>query len=105
MGLVKQSLRKRIGLKGLSLDQFVVEVEELCKTQPLTYIYIYIYMMIFSLTPANFLNANLRSFPLMDTKVDYSPSEDSMMTLLSNWRKGQKQLNMFWDMWKNTWQV
>ena len=36
----------------------------------------------------------------MDTEVDYSLSEDSMMTLLNNWKKGQKQLNMFWDMWR-----
>ena len=36
----------------------------------------------------------------MDTEVDYSPTEDSMMALLNNWKKGQKLLNMFWDMWR-----
>ena len=36
----------------------------------------------------------------MDTEIDYSPSEDSMMTLLNSWKKGQKQLNMFWDVWR-----
>ena len=25
------------------------------------------------------------------------------MALLNNWKKGQKQLNMFWDMWRKEW--
>ena len=102
VGLVKRSLRKGFGLKKLTLDQFEVilaEIEAVINTRPLTYIYEE-FQSGFSLTPAHFLNANLRSFPLMDTEVDYSPSEDSMMTLLNNWKKGQKQLNMFWDMWR-----
>ena len=102
VGLVKRCLRKGIGLKRLTLDQFVVmlaEVEAVINTRPLTYVYEEIESG-FSLTPAHFLNANLRCFPLMDTEVDYSPTEDSMMALLNNWKKGQKLLNMFWDMWR-----
>ena len=86
VGLVKRSLRKGIGLKRLTLDQFVVmlvEIEAVINTRPLTYIYEE-FPSGFSLTPAHFLNANLRSFPLMDTEIDYSPSEDSMMTLLNS---------------------
>ena len=42
VGLVKRSLRKGIGLKRLTLDQFVVmlvEIEAVINTRPLTYIY------------------------------------------------------------------
>ena len=87
-------------MKRLTLEQFVVmlaEVEAVINTRPLTYVYEE-FESGFSLTPAHFLNANLRCFPLMDTEVNYSPTEDSMMALLNNWKKGQRLLNMFWDM-------
>ena len=101
--LVKQCLRKGIGLRRLTLDQFIVtlsEVEAVVNTRPLTYVYEE-FKSGFSLIPAHFLNSNLRCFPLMDSEIDYCPSEDSMTTLLNKWKKGQKQLNMFWDMWRN----
>ena len=64
VGLVKRCLRKGIGLKRLTLDQFVVmlaEVEAVTNTRPLTYVYEEIESG-FSLTPAHFLNANLDVF-------------------------------------------
>ena len=100
---MKRCLRKGIGLKRLTLDQFIVtlsEVEAVVNTRPLTYVYEE-FESGFSLTPAHFLNSNLRYFPLMDAEINYCPSEDSMTTLLNKWMKCQKQLNMFWDMWKN----
>ena len=36
----------------------------------------------------------------MDNEVDYCPSDDSVITLLNTWKKGQKQLNLFWNMWR-----
>ena len=84
------------------MDQFIVllsEVEAVINTRPLTYVYEE-FESGFSLTPAHFLSSNLRCFPLMDDEIDYCPSDDSMTTLLNIWKKGQKQLNSFWDMWR-----
>jgi len=103
VGLVKRALRKGIGSKRLTLDQFVVvlaEVEAVVNTRPLTYVY-EDFKSGFTLTPAHFLNSNLKPFPLMDSEIDYCPTEDSVTTLLNKWRKGQIQLNTFWNVWRS----
>jgi len=85
VGIVKRCLGKGIGCKRLTLDQFIVllsEVEAVVNTRPLTYVYEE-FESGFSLTPAHFLNSNLRCFPLMNEEIDYCPSEDSMTTLLN----------------------
>jgi len=99
---VKRCLRKGISCKRLTLDQFIVllsEVEAVINTRLLTYVYKE-FESGFSLTPTHFLSSNLRCFPLMDDEIDYCPSDYSMTTLLNIWKKGQKQLNSFWDMWR-----
>ena len=103
VGLVKRSLQKGIGAKRLTLDQFVVilaEVETVVNTRPLTYVYDD-FSSGFTLTPAHFLNSNLRPFPLMDSEVDYCPTDDSVSSLLNTWKKGQIQLNTFWNLWRD----
>ena len=83
--------------------QFIVllsEVKVVVNTRPLTFVYEELESG-FSLTPAHFLNFNLRCFPLIDDDIGYCPSEDSMTVLLNVWKKGQRQLNSFWDMWRN----
>ena len=103
VGLVKRSLRKGIGAWRLTLDQFVVnlaEVEAVVNTRPLTYVYDD-FSSGFTLTPAHFLNNNLRPFPLMDSEVDYCPTDDSVSSLLNTWKKGQIHLNTFWNLWRN----
>ena len=100
VGLVKRCLRKAIGTKRLTLEQFVVilsEVEAVLNTRPLTYVY----EDFQSVTPAHFLMANLKLMPAMETEIEFSPSQDSVTTLLNHWKKGQKQLNTFWGIWKN----
>ena len=85
MGFVKRSSQKGIGVKRLTLDQFVVilaEVEAVVNTRPLTYVYDD-FSSGFTLTPAHFLNRNLRPFPLMDSEVDYCPTDDSVSSLLN----------------------
>ena len=102
VGLVKRCLRKAIGAKRLTLEQFVVilsEVEAVLNTRSLTYVY-EDFESGFTLTPAHFLTANLKPLPIMETEVDFCPSEGSVITLLNNWKKGQKQLNIFWEIWK-----
>ena len=103
VGLVKRCLRKTIGTKRLTLEQFAVtlyEVEAVLNTRPLTHVY-EDFESGFTLTPAHFLTANLRPMSFMESEIDFCPSEDSATTLLNNWKKGQKQLNTFWEVWKN----
>ena len=105
VGLVKRCLRKAIGTKRLTLEQFVVvlsEVEAVLNTRPLTYVY-EDFQSGFVLTPAHFefLMANLKLMPAMETEIEFCPSRDSVTTLLNHWKKGQKQLNTFWEIWKN----
>ena len=65
VGLVKQGLRKGIDRKLLSWDKFITmitmitEVEAIINTRPLTYVYCD-FLSGFTLTPAQFLTANLR---------------------------------------------
>ena len=97
---MKRCLRKGIGLRRLTLDLTLSKAEAVVNTRPLTYVNEE-FESGFSLTPAHFLNSNLRCFPLIDTDINYCPSEDSMTTLLNKWKKGKKQLNIFWDIWRN----
>ena len=46
-------------------------------------------------------NGIQRSFPLMDSEVDYCPTVDSVSSFLNTWKKGQIQLNTFWNLWRN----
>ena len=99
IGFVKRCLQKAIGAKRLTLEQFAVilnEVEAVLNTRPLTYVHEDLESG-FTLTPAHFLTANLKPMLIMEDEVDFCPSEDSVSTLLNNWKKGQKQLNTFWE--------
>ena len=103
VGLVKRCLRKAIGTKRLTLEQFVVilsEVEAVLNTRPLTYVY-EDFQSGFVLTPAHLMMANLKLMPAMETEIEFCPSRDPVTTLLNHWKKGQKQLNTFWEIWKN----
>ena len=108
VALVKQSLQKSIGQKGLTLDQLITilaEVEGIVNTCPLTYVYDE-FDSGFTLTPAHFLNSHF--LPLMMTSTDmdeadynYYPVKDSTTSLLEIWKKGQERLDSFWDIWRN----
>ena len=109
VGLVKRSLRKGIGQKRLTLEQLITiltEVEAIVNTRPLTYVYDE-FDSGFTLTPAHFLMSYFQ--PLLMTSIDvneadyddYYPVKDSATSLLEMWRKGQRQLNSFWDIWRN----
>ena len=76
------------------------EVEAVLNTRPLTYVY-EDFQSGFVLTPAHFLMANLKLMPAMETEIEFCPSRDSVTTPLNHWKKGQKQLNTFWEIWKN----
>ena len=57
-----------------------------------------------TLTPAHFLTANLGTvIPLniVDCEdVDYQQKRDSAQELTEYWGKSQKQLNQFWELWR-----
>ena len=61
----------------------------------------------FTLTPAHFLISHF--LPLLMTSTDeneadyedYYPVKDSATSLLEMWKSGQRQLNSFWDIWRN----
>ena len=106
VGLVKQGLRKGMGRKVLHWDKLmtlIVEVEAIINTRPLTYVYEDIKSG-FVLTPAHFLSGNHKiTIPFCEDvseDSDYYPKMDSVKELTEYWRRNQKQLNLFWEFWK-----
>ena len=80
----------------------MTEVEVIINTRPLTYVYDE-FDSGFTLTPAHFLSSYF--LPLLMTNAhesdsDYYPVKDSVTNLLESWKKGQRQSNHFWDIWK-----
>ena len=106
VGLTKQGLRKGIGRKLLSWDKLLTmmtEVEAIINTRPLTYVY-GDFLSGFTLTPAHFLTGNLDTVIPFNTDdyedTDFQYKMDSAQELTEYWRKSQKQLNQFWEVWK-----
>ena len=106
IGLVKQGLRKGMGRKVLYWDKLMiltVEVEAIINARPLTYVY-EDFKSGFVLTPAHFLTGNHKvAVPFSEDVCedsDYYPKIDSVKELTEYWRRNQKQLNLFWEFWK-----
>ena len=63
-----------------------------------------IFLSGFTLTPAHFLTANVDTvipFNIDDCEdVDYQQKRDSAQELTEYWRKSQKPLNQFWEVWR-----
>jgi len=80
----------------------LAEVEAMINTCPLTYVYSD-FLSGLTLTPAHFLTGNLETvIPIHSNDVDdpvYQPQRDSTDLLTDYWKKGQKQLDQFWQMW------
>ena len=109
IGMVKWSLRKAMGKKRYTLDQLVTlltEIEAVVNSRTLTYVY-GDFESGFTLTPSHFLafNRQLGLFSSNDNDchddVEFHPHEDAAVKLIENWRKGQRQLDMFWKVWKD----
>ena len=106
VGLVKQGLRKGNGRKLLAWDKLITmitEMETIINTRPLTCV-CGDFLSGFTLTPTHFLTANLDTvipFNIDDCEdVDYQQKRDSAQELTEYWRKSQKQLNHFWEVWR-----
>ena len=98
-------MRKGIGRKLLSWDKLLTmmtEVEAIINTRPLTYID---FSSGFTLTPAHFLTGNLDTVIPFKTDncedVDFYQNRDSAQELTEYWRRSQKQLNQFWEVWRH----
>ena len=81
----------------------VTEVEAIINTRPLTYVY-GDFLSGFTLTPAHFLTGNLDTIMPFGSDncedVEFQPKKDSSQDLINYWRKSQKQLNQFWEAWR-----
>ena len=108
VGLVKRCMRKSIGRKYLSLEQLttlLTEIEESLNSRPLTYVYEDLDSG-FTLTPGHFLATNRKLGLCNSSNADYhcdedfQPNKDSVTKLIEMWKKGQKQLDLFWKMWQ-----
>ena len=108
VGLVKRCMRKSIGRKYLSLEQLttlLTEIEAVLNSRPLTYVYEDLDSG-FTLTPGHFLVTNRKHGLCNSSNADYhcdedfQPNKDSVTKLIEMWKKGQKQLDLFWKMWQ-----
>ena len=106
VGIVKRDLRKSTGWKLLSVIQLqtvLKEIEAVVNSRPLTYVGDDINSSI-TLTPRHFLTLNpdtgIPELELDDKDSDFRPSESSSDRLLHIWKKGQKLLDAFWNIWR-----
>jgi hypothetical protein len=107
IGIVKRALRKTIGRKLLSLEQMTTilkECEAVVNSRPLVYIGSDLKSSI-ALTPKHFICLNpFTGIPCTECDVndpDYVPYESNAKKPLIIWKKGQKLLDTFWDIWRN----
>ena len=108
VGLVKRCMRKSIDRKYLSLEQLatvLTEIEAVLNSRSLKYVYEDLDFG-FTLTPGHFL-ATSRKLGLCNSSnadyhcdEDFQPNKDSVTELIEMWKKGQKQLDLFWKMWQ-----
>ena len=112
-GLVKKCMRKSIGRKHFSLEQLatlLTEIEAVLNSRPLTYVYKDLESG-FTLTPGHFLATNIKLGLCNSSDTDYhcdedfQPSKDSATKLIEIWKKGQKQVGLFWKVWKEEYLV
>ena len=107
VGLVKRDLRKTIGRKLLSVEQMTTllkECEAVINSRPLVYIGDDLKSSI-SITPRHFTCLNpYTGIPDLQCDVDdpeYKPFESSADKLIKVWKKGQRLLDTFWNIWHN----
>ncbi|VDI16697.1 Hypothetical predicted protein [Mytilus galloprovincialis] len=107
VGVVKRSLRKSLNkrlITDVQMRTIIKEIEAVVNSRPLIYVGEDINSKI-TLTPSHFLMLNpTTGIPDVDFDLDdpdYSPLESSKEKLLKAWKKGQKLLDSFWNLWRN----
>ena len=109
VGLTKRALRKTIGMRSLTerqLSTILTEVEAVVNSRPLVYVDSDINSS-FPISPLNFLSLNHNHFVLdfacLEEEMEFNIDERLSMAqqLLERWKRGQKCLTQFWEMWRN----
>ena len=106
IGLVKQSLRNRIGnicRTMVQLETTVKEVEAVLNSRSLVYVGAS-FSTEFTLIPGDFLSLSPKTgVPSLAEEdqqdPDFLTEMSSSQRLIGMWRKGQKYLGMFWKLW------
>ena len=81
-----------------------MEIEATLNSRPLTYVYEE-FVSGFTLTPSHFQVTNRKlGLPTAEDNyfkdTDYYPNRDSITQLLESWKKSQKNLDVFWKVWR-----
>ena len=105
VGVIKRALCKVIGSRCLSEKQLVTvltEAETVVNSRPLIYVDDDINSS-FIITPLSFLSQSHQHF-IPDFKIDsdtFEPTEkiSTSQQLLQRWKRGQRCLNQFWQIW------
>lgn len=107
VGLVKRALRKTIGRKLLSVEQMTTllkECEAVINSRPLVYMGKDIKSSI-AISPRHFLCLNpytgIPDSYCENDDPEYKPYESNVDKLLKLWKKGQRMLDTFWQIWRN----
>jgi len=107
VGVVKRALRKSIGRKMLTLihlQTLLKEIEAVVNSRPLVYVGDDINSNI-TLTPNHFLSLNpdlgIPEIDYDNQDCEFRLRENSQDKLLEVWKKGQKMLDNFWQIWKD----
>ena len=107
VGLTKRALRKTIGTRSLTqrqLSTILTEVEAVINSRPLVYVDSDLNSNI-ALTPSHFLSLHSNCVipdltEEIDPEFDASKIVSSSQQLLEIWKRGQKLLNQFWNVWR-----
>ena len=111
VGITKMSLRKSIGrvsVTSFQLQTILTEIEAVINTRPWVFVHNDLEKQI--ITPAHFISINIKTVtPVLAVKNEHEETDPSyhveeMNTakrLLESWKKGQRHLEQFWELWKN----
>ena len=107
VGITKRALRKTLGdncLTEKQLETVIIEVETVVNKRPLVYVNDDINSSTV-ITPSHFLSLHSQSVVpdfTGDSDPNYEMEKPTMaQQLLETWKRGQRQLNQFWSLWKN----
>ncbi|XP_057305456.1 uncharacterized protein LOC130642387 [Hydractinia symbiolongicarpus] len=109
VGTTKMALKKSIGnlrLTSTQLQTILTEIEATLNSRPLTYLGDDLNDQTF-ITPAHFLSVNSKTgCPQFERQEDDDPDYNNQpltegKKLLEIWKKGNRHLDQFWNIWKN----
>ena len=97
-----------MSLTSSQLQTILTEVEAIINTRPLAYVDNHLENQI--ITPAHFLSINIKTgTPVLTVKSENEETDSTYHVeelntaekLLESWKKRQRHLEQFWQLWKN----